>query len=282
MRPTRSLLIIFLLLAFLLLLYFSSQKKSNYHYKNKFKSHKAISKTSPKKPAPLLKTIPPNTEIPTYTSGEQIIRHTAFTLCYDEKHEQAKWVAYKLSAEMLNGSVTRTNNFREDPIVKTISASPGDYYRSGYDRGHLCPAGDMKISTNIMSETFFMSNMSPQKPGFNRGIWKKLEEQVRSWATQNEEIYIVTGGVLNGNLQTIGSNRVTVPHYFYKVIVDLKEPDIKGIGFILPNEPATQHIENFAVTIDLVEKFTGLDFFPALPDSVEEWLEGGVEAGDWW
>ncbi|GAH82191.1 unnamed protein product, partial [marine sediment metagenome] len=132
-----------------------------------------------------------------YAPKDDIIRHTAYTLKYKEKYEQAEWVLYKLTAERVKGSYKRTNDFRPDPMVKTGSATLSDYKGSGYDRGHLAPAGDMKWSTTAMSESFYMSNMSPQNPGFNRGIWKKLEGQVRTWATDNEEIYIVTGPVLS-------------------------------------------------------------------------------------
>lgn len=132
-----------------------------------------------------------------------------------------------------------------------------------------------------MSESFFMSNMSPQKPGFNRGIWKRLEEQVRTWAEQNEELYVVTAGILKGDLPAIGVNRVGVPAYYYKVILDYKEPELKAIGFILPNEKSNKPLQSFAVTVDQVEKKTGIDFFHALPDDIEEKLESLSDHSMW-
>ena len=120
-------------------------------------------------------------------------------------------------------------------MISTGSASLPDYKGSGYDRGHLAPAGDMKWSTTAMSESFYMSNMSPQEPSFNRGIWNRLESQVRRWAIDNGSVYIATGGVLTDGLKTLGSNSVSVPQYYFKVILDYQEPDIKGIGFIIPN-----------------------------------------------
>ena len=116
-------------------------------------------------------------ELPKTLSGEQIIYHTGYTLSYNEKHEQANWVAYELTAQELAGTVKRKDSFKSDPMVKSESASLADYRKSGYDRGHLIPAADMKWSTTAMSESFYMSNMSPQSPSFNRGIWKKLESQ---------------------------------------------------------------------------------------------------------
>ncbi|MCW3084938.1 MAG: non-specific endonuclease [Bacteroidetes bacterium] len=147
----------------------------------------------------------PENFLPAHTATDELIRHTAYTLCYSEKQEQAKWVAYHLTGEMCNNNgEERTNNFREDLDVKTRSAIPDDYKKSGYDRGHLCPAGDMGWSEQTMSESFLMSNMSPQVPGFNRGIWKNLEGDVRQWAIDNKDIYVVTAGVLEDNLATIG------------------------------------------------------------------------------
>ncbi len=213
---------------------------------------------------------------------DELIKHSAYTLCYSEKYEQAKWVAYRLTAEMIdNKGEERTNNFRIDKDVITGSATPDDYKKSGYDRGHLCPAGDMGWSEQTMSESFLMSNMSPQSPGFNRGIWKKLETDVREWAKNNEEIYIVTAGILEDSLPTIGIDKVAVPRFYYKVILDYQKPEYKAIAFILPNQGSKQSVFDFAVSIDSVESLTGIDFFPALPDSVEDYLESHVDIGRW-
>ncbi len=219
---------------------------------------------------------------PKHSVKEEIIKHSAYTLCYDEKYEQAKWVAYYLTAEMCNNkNEKRKNNFREDPEVKTKSASLEDYKKSGYDRGHLCPAGDMAWSELTMSESFYMSNMSPQVPAFNRGIWKYLESDVREWAKQNKELYIVTAGVLKDSLPTIGANKVAVPHYFYKIILDYCKPEYKAIAFVIANEGSKQSVFDFAVSIDSVEKLTGLDFFPTLSDSIEENLESHIDIEKW-
>ena len=109
----------------------------------------------------------------------------------------------------------RGDDFRPDPAVPTGSATPQDYTRSGYDRGHLAPAADMSFSVKTMSESFYMSNMSPQAPQFNRGIWSKLEKQVRHFATKEKRIVVVTGPILPVEKTiTIGANKVTVPQYF--------------------------------------------------------------------
>ena len=222
-----------------------------------------------------------NITLPAYQDSDQIIDHFAYTLCYDEEHEQARWVAYKLTKENMAGTIKRKDNFRIDPDVSTGSATLDDYKGSGFDRGHLAPAADMKWSDTAMSESFFMSNMSPQVPGFNRGIWKLLESQVRRWAHDNEEIFVVTGPVLTGTYPTIGSNAVSVPEYYYKAVLDYKEPELKAIAFILPNQKSDSSIQSFAVTIDSVEHFTGHDFFPAISDSIEEKLESSIDLLQW-
>ncbi len=223
-----------------------------------------------------------NIELPTTYSDDEIINHSYYTLSYNEHHEQANWVAYKLLKSMIElGTYDRTDNFRPDYKIKNNSAQLEDYKGSGYDRGHLCPAGDMKLSYTAMSESFYMSNMSPQIPGFNRGIWKKLEGLVRNWAMDNGEIYIVTGPILTGNYPAIGSNQVSIPDYYYKVVLDYKEPEFKGIGFILPNEKSSSSLQSFILSIDEVESRTGIDFYHSLPDSIEEQIESNVNVADW-
>jgi len=219
--------------------------------------------------------------LPNYTQSDQIIFHTAYTLKYSEQHEQASWVAYTLKSSHTSGTVGRTNDFRKDYKVKTGSASLSDYKGSGYDRGHLAPAADFKWSSTAMSESFFMSNMSPQHPSFNRGIWKKLEGSVRNWADDNGEIYIVTGPILTGNYSTIGFNRVSIPNYYYKVILDYKKPELKGIGFILPNQKSNSSLQSFAVTIDEVERKTGIDFYHSLSDEIENQIESTIDVNKW-
>ena len=222
-------------------------------------------------------------EIPKTNSKDKIIEHTGYSLLYNEIHEQADWVAYQLTKEETTKLYERTNKFNIDPKVNTITASDRDYKGSGYDRGHLAPASDMGWSSITMKESFYYSNMSPQNPSFNRGIWKKLEELVRTWAVENNNIYIVTGPVLKGELTSIGIDKVSVPKYYYKVILDYSQPSIKGIGFVLPNLGSKEPLNNYAVTIDNVEKFTGIDFFPLLQDKQENLIESTlcIECWSW-
>ena len=222
-----------------------------------------------------------NDYLPYVNKNDSIINHFAYSLIYNEHHEQASWIAYELTVDQVKGTFKRINDFRVDPEIKTGSALLSDYRGSGYDRGHLAPAADMKWSTIAMSESFFMSNMSPQNPSFNRGIWKRLENQLREWALDEQKLYIVTGGVLKEGLETIGENQVSIPEYFYKVVLDYEKPVFKGIGFILRNEKSEMPLEKYAVSIDSVEQVTGIDFYYSLPDSIEDSIESIVNLSMW-
>jgi endonuclease G len=212
-------------------------------------------------------------EFPKINDDVNVILHTGYSLVYEENCEQAKWVAYTLTKKETEGVEERGNKFIVDPFVHTGSATIADYSKSGFDRGHLAPAADMKWSETVMKESFFFSNMSPQVPSFNRGIWKKLEEKVRDWAVLYDSVLIVTGPILNNNLKKIGPNEVCVPDYYYKVIFDFKKDHSKAIGFIMPNKGSSEPLINFAKTIDEVEKATGLDFFFQFSDKFENELE---------
>ncbi|MFM8597322.1 MAG: DNA/RNA non-specific endonuclease [Flavobacteriales bacterium] len=208
---------------------------------------------------------------PASKPGETTYSHTAYTFSYNETHEQANWVAYLLTKAHLGVGVERSDRFVEDPIVSSGTASNSDYAKSGYDRGHLAPAADMSWSENVMQESFYFSNMSPQLPGFNRGIWKRLEEQVRDWAQQYDSIYIVTGPVLSDGLSFIGPNKVSIPKYYFKALISIKER--KGIAFYMPNQKSEAALINYAISIDSLESKIGLDLFHLLPDPLEQQLE---------
>jgi endonuclease G len=216
---------------------------------------------------------PLDLEIPLIKDKTPVIRHKAYSFQYAESHEQAYWIAYELTKSETEKAYDRTDDFIPDPSVITGSATQADYAGSGYDRGHLAPAADMGWSKQSMEESFYFSNMSPQVPGFNRGIWKRLEEQVRSWAIVYDSIYVVTGPVLKAGLPTIGPNKVSVPEYYYKVILDNTGKDKKAIGFLMANAAGKGTLESYAVSVDRVEQETGIDFFNKLPDGFEAKIE---------
>lgn len=213
--------------------------------------------------------------LPVSQSAGELIRHEGYTLSYRDQYKDAEWVAYPLLAYETTGDADRKyEQFKPDPTVANGTALPSDYTRSGYDRGHLAPAGDFKYSQRMMRETFFMSNITPQAPQFNRGIWKELEEQVRDWAIRDKGIYVITGTVLKPGLPTIGkTTEVSVPAKFYKVILYCNKPNIRMIGFLLNNESSANALPDFVVPVDLIEQLTGIDFFPKIPDDLERKLE---------
>jgi len=211
-----------------------------------------------------------------------VVRHTYYLLCYVEPHEQPCWTAYILDGQKLReGRLRRTQDFREDPQVRTQSATLADYRRSGYDRGHLVPAGDFKWDSIGMSETFYLSNMSPQLHEFNAGIWEAIERTVRNWAKQKGLLVVYTGPLLRPNLKKIGQN-VSVPDTFYKVVYAISGQEVQAVAFLVPHRPFPENmVARFMVSVDSVEKVTGIDFFPALPDDIEEKAESRWDKSRW-
>jgi endonuclease G len=223
------------------------------------------------------------TGYPQAPTVDTILSYSGFDLAYNEQHEQAAWVAYVLTREEIeSGNIERTNNFRPDKNLVTGSASLADYRGSGFDRGHLAPAGDMQWAPEAMSESFLMSNMSPQDPAFNRGVWKRLESEVRNWALEKDSIYVITGPVLASIDSFIGENQVGIPQHYYKVLLDLSPPDHSLIAFLLPNSASSDSLMRFAIPVDLLEQRTGYDFFAGAPDQeMMEWLEKQLDLDSW-
>ncbi len=214
--------------------------------------------------------------------ADTIVDRQGFALGYMKYHGLSAWVIYKLTREeVLTGTAMRTAEFKSDPDIAGGSAVNADYRKSGYDRGHLAPAADMAFSRQTMDDSFYYSNISPQHPSFNRGIWKKLEEQIRQFAIAEGEIYVVSGPVLPKEKSiTIGHGRVTVPTHYYKVVYDLTQPQ-KMIAFILPNQGSCRSVRDFAVTVDAVEALTGLDFFSLVPQPDRQQMKKSISIQAW-
>ncbi len=214
-------------------------------------------------------------------SGERVTR-TAYTLNYNERHEVANWVAYALRPEHLRDCVGRANNFREDPDLRSGSATLEDYAGSGYDRGHLAPAGDMKWSAEAMRESFYLSNITPQTSSMNRGRWSSLEVVVRAWAKGARETIVVTGPILRRRLRQMGPSRVSIPEEHFKVVlVHTRRGARKAIGFIMSQSPSENDLSLYALPVRVVEEQTGLDFFPHLTRAEQEALETDVDLDLW-
>lgn len=218
--------------------------------------------------------------LPTSTSGV-VVKHSYYALSYKEKFEQAEWVAYFLKPDNGYSTSYKRPQFAKDSKVITKAATTTNYKKSGFDRGHLCAAADMKFSKKAFDETFFMSNVSPQKHSFNDGIWKRLEEKVRYWAQKNNGVYVVTGGVLQKGLPTIGYEKVAVPSFFYKIILSKNNGKFKMVGFLVPHKNSKKPLYNFVVSVDEIEKMTGIDFFPQLDDEIESVLEKQKDYKAW-
>lgn len=217
------------------------------------------------------------------TAKGELIKHTYYTLSYIEAHEQPEWVAYYLSPDMLRAVHKRKDTFKPDPAVSTGSATYDDYGTSPeYDAGHLLPCRQMQFDCTAMSETFYMSNMSPQHKDFNRHKWSYLEKLERNIAWRNGGLYVITGPVLTSTRGTIGlTNRISIPNYYYKVFLSHSEAGIKAIAFLLPNEKTSVPFEDYVVSIDSLEALSGIDFFPALDDALEDRIEAFSDKTKW-
>ena len=238
----------------------------------------------------------PECGLKNHSDDHELREFKYYSLCYRESYEQAEWSAECIKSSMLEKNAIRSNDFRPDEKISTGSATLADYKSSGYDRGHLVPAADMSFDQEAMSETFYMSNMSPQAPQFNRGIWVNLETQVRAWAQKFGKIYVVSGPVLNKSAEefsSIGKNQVSVPEFYYKVILapvykdddDKKKPEdsesVTAIGFIIPNQKCEKEFWDYAVSVDEVENITNIDFFSRLEDSLEIQIESAFRLENW-
>ena len=236
-----------------------------------------------------------STFLPALKKDEELIEHQAMFLVYSEEHEQAKWVLHKISTNILDGKVSRTNDFRKDPLVKTESSEEKDFFLKrqkngggyayegfGYDRGHLAPSADFRWSQKALSESYFYSNMSPQRASFNREKWADLEGMIRGYVFENKKnLYVYTGPVLKTGLKKIkrSINGVSIPEQFFKIVVNYE--DMKAIAYIMPQETSNYPVEYFATTIDEVEKLTGIDFLADIDDEKEAVLENQKDIRHW-
>ena len=223
-------------------------------------------------------------EIPTITEerSDRVITHKGYTVSYNYDWKIPNWVAYELTYLEVQGEVPRYDRFKPDPMVpQDATATTDDYKYSGYDRGHMAPAADMKWDEQVMKESFYLSNICPQNPNLNGGVWKDLEEQVRDLASQKGKIFVVCGPIVNDMSNTIGENKVVVPQAFYKVLLQEENGEIHTIGFVYENVSGRKPMSTYAMTIDEVENLTNIDFFPSLPNKIENKVEAEVDFSQW-
>lgn len=226
-----------------------------------------------------------NDENQANNTDHEIHFYEGYSICYRESYEVAEWVSYVLTKEELKTVIGRTNDFRRDFKISTGSADLEDYKKSGYDRGHLAPAADMEWSKKSCSESFLMSNMTPQSPSLNRGMWQQLERQVRTWADKFEKLIVVTGPVLEKKADKysfIGKNKVAIPEYFFKsILTKTKDDSIIVINFIMPNSKCEGTIWDYCVTTDEIESRCGFDIFSFLQDETEKQIESSIDITQW-
>jgi len=214
---------------------------------------------------------------------EKIIKHTGYTVSYNTEWRIPNWVAYELTAEEVAGTFPRENNFTDDPAISG-EAESDVYTNSGYDRGHMAPAGDMKWSSTAMKESFYMTNICPQNHNLNGGDWKDLEEHVRATATKYGNIYICCGPIVEPSHRTIGKysfEQIVVPNAFFKVLLRQKDSTWTAIGFKMPNKAGNNTLATYAMSVNDLEKLTEIDFFYNLPDSIEEIIESSYNLSEW-
>jgi endonuclease G len=223
-------------------------------------------------------------EIPAKIPGrqEQIIEHAGYTASYNSDWKIPNWVAYELTREEVEGVTPRGKKFIPDTEVPCgKSATADDYKNSGWDRGHMAPAADMKWSEQAMKESFYLSNICPQNKNLNSGVWKDLEEQVRGLAMEKGNIYVVCGPVVSKRPQTIGYNKVVIPDAFVKVLLRNDNGNWFAIAFMFANESGRKPLSTYAMSVEDMQAVTGIDFFPALPDNIEERIESQVDFTKW-
>ena len=218
---------------------------------------------------------------PLTSVSEIIIKKKAYIVSYNPDTKVPNWVAWHLTVEHTDGPFRRLGNFHEEMDVPVPRATLEDYRGSGWSRGHMCPAGDNKWSETAMYESFSLVNVCPQNASLNSGVWNSIEIDCRRWANRFGDVYIVCGPVLlNREHETIGRNNVVVPEAFFKVILCLQGKP-KAIGFVIRNNEGKKKRDQFINTIDEVERITGYDFFPALPDDIESEVEAYANLDDW-
>ena len=222
-------------------------------------------------------------ELPAYkvTENNILLERRRYKTLYNVNNKIPDWVAWQLKSEHSEGPYKRLNTYFEDNHVPSPRAIEDDYKRSVWTHGHMCPAGDNKWDEVAMRESNLLTNICPQNASLNSGLWNKIEQDCRNWSKIYGDLYIVCGPILyNQDHETIGANKIVVPEAFFKVILCLTGTP-KAIGFVVKNNEGKKKKDQFVNTIDEVERITGIDFFPNLPDDIENKVEEYANLDDW-
>lgn len=222
-------------------------------------------------------------ELPNTSSSDSIVAHIAYTLSFNPNTKIVNWVAYELTADETDGPWTRKGlRFMPDPDCHYKQADNDDYRNSGYSRGHLAPAGDMKWDSVAMVESFYFTNCIPQDKELNNGRWNQLEMKVRTWAKEYGRVYIVCGpAFLNMDTLRIGHNKVAVPDACFKALLIPTSTSYSAIAFVMRNGEEKRNLKECSCTIDQLETLLGLDLFYNLPDRIETEVESSICWFNW-
>lgn len=225
-------------------------------------------------------------DFPGYPEGAPVnalVEHAYYSMNYNVRTLQPDWVMYHLSRALADqpGLAVPSDSFRADPLLLDVTAEESDFRRSGFVKGPLVPVLHMNWANSAITQSFLISTVSPRNPRFQRETWVALDSLIKDWASSSKSLYVVSGPVFKQRIRMIGRNRVAVPEYFFRVVLDRQTPEVKAIGFLMENAPTKRTLRQLAVPVDSVEAFTGLDFFSALPDSLESVVESGFEWKDW-
>lgn len=225
-------------------------------------------------------------ELPSISSSDDVIVHTGYTVSYNTKRKIPNWVAYELTPKEANGTTSRPKNspFREDPDFRGPQPSRSDYSNSqNWDKGHLAPCADMKISSTTMIESFYLTNVCPQNHSINAGDWQKLEELVHNMAAKSgKTMYIVCGPIVSeGQFGTLGAAGITIPDSFFKALLYKDANGYHSIAFIMPNKPSSRCLGDYSLTVNDLEKIIGVDLFTNLDERIQESVEGQHILNDW-
>lgn len=221
-------------------------------------------------------------ECPSVDKYDYVIHHKGYTLSFNQVTHASDWVAYELTKEELDGNWPRSNDFRSDPDIQGYQAENSDYKGSGWHRGHLAPAGDMKWDSVAMSESFYYTNICPQHQDLNQGIWQSLENNVRKWAKKYGRIYVCCGPIYTTNQNgNIGKSCVMVPDYYFKALLIPKDQSFSAIAFMMQNGPGNQSLRSCACTVDELERVLKRDLFCTLDNSMEKLVEATIVWDDW-
>ena len=215
--------------------------------------------------------------------SEQILVRKAYVVSYNKDTRQPNWVAWRLTADHIDGSVPRpVTAWHDDKEVPQPRAYWQDYRGTCWDRGHMCPAGDNKWDSIAMYESFLMTNACPQNKSMNSGIWNQIEMDCRNWAKKYGEIVIVCGPVfLNQEHDTIGEHCIPVPEAFFKVIASLNPQHPKGIGYICRNTEGNRKKDLYVNSISEIERITGITFFPNINKKIKTLVKDSADLSLW-